>query len=315
MASLQLHSAQEDRHRAVLLVDFLNTLGTRCELNDSPTAEPGAPVMVLWTRAAAGTPWLLDLFTASADSVALVIDSVALPARCERAVDLTSWPARSADSQVAGLVRWLGAPQPGGEFGRATLRRLKRQNRDKRPVSRAKTRTVDRTGIGALVVLVIVVALVSGVILRDDPSATEVASIPAPAQTRGTPVPQSSVVSTNRSSGSSAATGPGTGSVTGNARGEASSSASSAGEAVEPVSAPVAESAPVPVPSPPPATPPPEQRSSLAHLCQARSLAAAVAWYRVLEPSARARAAQSACVRELLQREGYEPLGELMAQS
>ena len=315
MASLQLHSAQEDRHRAVLLVDFLNTLGTRCELNDSPTAEPGAPVMVLWTRAAAGTPWLLDLFTASADSVALVIDSVALPARCERAVDLTSWPARSADSQVAGLVRWLGAPQPGGDFGRATQRRLKkRQIREKKPVARAKTRTVDRTGIGALVVLVIVVALVSGVILRDDPNATEVASIAAPAQTRGLPVPQSSVVSTNRSSSSSAATGPGTGSISGNAR-EASSSTSSAGEAVEPVSAPVAESAPVPVPPPPPAAPPPEQRSSLAHLCQARSLAAAVAWYRVLEPSARARAAQSECVRELLQREGYEPLGELMAQS
>ena len=116
MATLLLHSAQEDRHRAVLLADFLNSLGTRCE----------------------------------------------------RAVDLTTWPARSADTQVAGLARWLASPDRGGEFGRATQRRLQRQNRDRRPPGRVKTETVDRTGIGALVLLLLAVALVAGVVRRED---------------------------------------------------------------------------------------------------------------------------------------------------
>ena len=63
------------------------------------------------------------------------------------------------------------------------------------------------------------------------------------------------------------------------------------------------------------APPPPDQRSSLAHLCQATSPAAALAWYRVLDRQAREQAGEAACVQELLQRPGYEALEDLMTQS
>ena len=301
MATLLLHSAQEDRHRAVLLADFLNSLGTRCELNTAPANQPGVPVLVVWTRAAARTPWLLDLFTESEDAVALVIDAVALPARCDRAVDLTSWPARSADTQVAGLVRWLAAPDRGGDFGRATQRRLQRHNRDRRPPGKVRAQAVDRTGIGALVLLGLAVAVVTGLVMRED-SATPVA------QSQPQPQPQPQL--------QAAVAAPGSRSVTGTAGARTNSGEPDTDP--ERTLAVLAEQPALPVAVPLPeqtAPPPPDQRSSLAHLCQAASPAAALAWYRVLDRRARAEAREAACVRELLQRPGYEALEDLLAQS
>ncbi|MCB1684491.1 MAG: hypothetical protein KDI31_08400, partial [Pseudomonadales bacterium] len=167
MALLQLYSAQEDRHRAVLLAEFLNSLGTRCELITAESAPAGDTVLVAWTAAASRKPWLLDLFARSPDTVALVIDPVPLPVRCERAVDLSTWPARSADTQVAGLVRWLESGDRSSDFGRAAKRKLQRSH-GKKSAAAGRRPSVDRTGLGALGVLLLVVALVVGVAMRED---------------------------------------------------------------------------------------------------------------------------------------------------
>jgi hypothetical protein len=49
---------------------------------------------------------------------------------------------------------------------------------------------------------------------------------------------------------------------------------------------------------------------SLSHLCRARSLAAAIAWYRVLTREQRQRAPDLECVRALLRQPGFELLQE-----
>ena len=49
---------------------------------------------------------------------------------------------------------------------------------------------------------------------------------------------------------------------------------------------------------------------SLSHLCRARTPAAALAWFGVLDRRQRLRAADLACVRALAARPGFEPLSE-----
>ena len=124
MATCALYCAGEDRHRVVLLVDFFAELGLPCQLVTEPGGAVGEPAMIVWTQTSSTTPWLRHLFEADGEQVALVLDLVALPPGCGRAVDLSNWPARSADGNIKGLARWLRSSHPGGSFGTATVRRL-----------------------------------------------------------------------------------------------------------------------------------------------------------------------------------------------
>ena len=56
-------------------------------------------------------------------------------------------------------------------------------------------------------------------------------------------------------------------------------------------------------------------KGSLAHLCRAGSVEAALAWYAVLTPEQRENLADVACIRELIARSEFELLAERMAQS
>jgi hypothetical protein len=116
---------ESDRHRVVLLAQLLKRLGISANLTSKPTESRSDPALVICTTASLRERWLTDLFGHSGRAVALLLDNAPLPRLCTQAVDLTSWPARSADAEVAGLVRWLKSPEPVVDFGVAAARRLK----------------------------------------------------------------------------------------------------------------------------------------------------------------------------------------------
>ena len=118
-----LYFVETDRHRVVLLAKLLARLGVHSNLLNSSPARPADTLLVACTSAALREPWLQDVLGAGSSVVALLFDEVELPRSCRRAVDLTSWPARSADAEVDALVRWLKRPEADPEFGVPAARR------------------------------------------------------------------------------------------------------------------------------------------------------------------------------------------------
>ncbi|MEQ8858695.1 MAG: hypothetical protein RIC56_08610 [Pseudomonadales bacterium] len=321
MSGIDMFCAADDQHRVVLLVDLLQRAGQRVELRPEPTPEPTDPCLVACTRRALAEPWIAELFARGTDVVAVRLDGTPLPGPCARSIDMQNWPARSADRQVAALVGWLlqhGSGAASVEVaGLASGSRLEADRHV--PVRRRRQRSSD--SVRALLVLVVLV-LGGGLLWlsapepgsRDHDEAATSIMLDSPAL---------APVSGDGPGGAAAASSE-IGSV---AAGAASSPPPAEPTAAEPAPAeptpagppadqPRPEQAPAQPPAPlsaqPAAAPPPQTADALAHLCNARSVAAARAWAAALNWKQRRRLPDEPCVRRLLERPGFSELEELV---
>ena len=315
----------EDRHRAVLLTGALSDLGIPVEQVSEPDQPRQQPALVLWTRRAAEAPWLARVFENYPDSVALILDDVALPAACTRSLPLQSWPARSADASIGALARWLKNPdRTRAPFDKrmadAGARRSRTgdasgPNRDATggSLGQDRSRQVAFGIIGACLLLLFVVLITdsepvtesdsSGVALVTDASAEPLTSnADGPDQAASQTAAERAILKT--ASGKNLPAG-------GSAPRTAAVSDQPGTLLIEPVAESTAGSEAARAASV-------ERASgkstagddSLSHLCRARSLAAALAWYRVLTPAQQRLAPELDCVRALLARPGFAALEE-----
>ncbi len=319
MAEQQLFCDPDDRHRAVLLAGCLKDMGQPARLVDAP--EPPAPrALLLWTNRASRSPWLSQLLRDNRDLIVLAIDSAPLPADCSHVLALQTWPARSADRSLGELVSWLKDTSQPGPFPR-----------------RARAST-EPGGGSALIVLAVMVLVIGAAVLgsrgpeAEDAGGQEATAALEPG--RAAPAPRGALTGTS-SGAATRSPALGTARSTDAASGRATptraadaGSASRGDRALTPTPTPTPTPAPsgtetssagVELPDPrPEAVEPaalagsrlPVGGSSLDHLCRARSLAAARAWYRVLTDRQRREAQTLPCVRALLDKPGYEPLRE-----
>lgn len=365
----------DDRHRVALLEDFLAKSGQSVTLHTRPVTEPSDPCLVACTARALRTPWIVALFDAGVSVVALRLDDTALPGPCLRAVNLQSWPARTADRKVADLVDWLtrqggAGERPGAAAAGGARRPSSGRSSDTR---RALLVLLLLVGGGALLLNLAPERRPGG----DDPAveddgvlvldAAMVAedSVAGPAETApldaGAPPLPAGVAAAapaaapDRGAGAAAVAaevggtppaGPDATGVTGGdsalrtvpgdsvppgrplpagsavtARADAATATGApdrpapATDGGAPAAAPAAQSTPrSSAAADPPAGDPPAPAAAavaddaLAHLCAARSLAAARAWADALSWKQRRRAGAEPCVERLLARPGYAPL-------
>lgn len=299
MAQQPLFCVAEDRHRAVLLTGALSDLGIPVVQANQPGEPQRQPALVLWTRRAAEAPWLARIFENYPETIALVLDDVALPSACTRSVPLQSWPARSADASIGALARWLKNPARARTPFDST-----RTQTGPRSSPADKTPGADRTatgnsaaqdrsrqaafGIIAACLLLLVVVLMTDSELElesDNPDSATVADISSERSPASATVPdlvgsQTAPDKPEATLGEPADALPARTEPARAARVEPVSGKSTAGD------------------------------DSLSHLCRARSLAAALAWYRVLTPAQQRLAPTLDCVQALLARPGFTALEE-----
>lgn len=306
MARVDLFCVPEDRHRVILLADLLEKAGQSLRLRTEPTALPSDPLLVVSTAAALRHDWLVALLQSDQQVVAIRLDNAPLPGRCAAVVDLQSWPARSADAKVGGLVRLLQAPgagEPPDSRSRVRVRAA--------PPKPAASRNSWTGGLvaGGLLLLtgMVLWALVpdsetsgQSEITRTAPELPRAAPErprptpepprAAPEPSRATPEPPSATRERMMTPPDIAQDGPPTAAA---APGTSSPAASS--------SAPPAAAA--------------SGNDSISRLCQAHSLQAALAWAGVLDWRQRNRLDEEPCVARLLQKPGFGPLRKALSVS
>ncbi len=311
MGAQQLFFAADDQHRAVLLAGCMEDMGQPVALV-AAAETVRASALVLWTQRAARTPWLAGVFEQHPDAIALVLDQAPLPPACQRVVHLSTWPARSADASIGALVRWLkdsSAPVPFARVDRGGRR---------------------EPGSGsALAILGIVAVLLGALLLSERVSEPDDAptDLPTPRAASQAALERQSGASRDARAGAElsiavAAGGP-PAAASSVAEGEPSQAAASADAVAEAGTLRARGAGEDPAPEPgsqsdvgrsalraAPARLELRASDSLAHLCRARSLAAARAWYGVLTARQKRLAATLPCVRALLERPGFAALRE-----
>ncbi len=339
MDAVDFFCAADDQHRVILLTDLLARAGQAVSLHSEAVARPTDPCVVACTRRALREPWIVELFTSGPDRsgpdvLAIRLDDAPLPGPCARVVDMQSWPARSADRKVGSVVRWLEHARlvkalRSGPDDPATAPSLLRR----RPRRRRAPR--DSRNLASLLVVLGLVAGTVALLWLAAPDggsrpATDVAAPDAPAPSLDVPLaprrpatspPEGSDTAVEPSVAAAAQTGgngarPLAGSPKGSPEGspKGSPEGSPAGSLHD-----VPEGLPHDVPEGPPATESsvvevagPEDGDSLAHLCNARTVAAAEAWARALDWRQRRRAAKEPCVARLLERPGFQGIAALI---
>jgi hypothetical protein len=284
MASVDLFCVPEDRHRVILLADLLERAGQPLRLRTEPVAAPSDPSLVVCTAAALRHEWLVTLLQSDRQVVAIRLDNARLPAPCDEVIDLQSWPARSADVKVGGLVRLLQAPlraprEGGSPAGRSGV--------GVRPASRKRPVSQNPWAGGLLVVgLVVLTGIVLWSMVPDTETGGEPEVTPSPAEPAIRPpdVAQHGVVSVDAGDEERSSVGAAMG--------------RSDGIAADPPAAPAEVS--------------PKASDSISHLCQSDSLEAALAWAGVLDWRQRRRLDDEPCVARLLQRPEFGPLGKAL---
>lgn len=317
MALQPLFCVAEDRHRAVLLTGALSDLGIPVEQVSEPGQPRQQPALVLWTRRAAEAPWLARVFENYPDTVALILDDVALPAACTRSLPLQSWPARSADASIGALARWLKNPDrtraPFDKRMADAGARRSRADDASGPIRRSaggspgqdRSRQVAFGIIGACLLLLLVVLITDsepvteadnpdGALVADNAAVPDLAASRTAAESQ---VRQRASGKTSRAGGSLQRTAAGS-DKPGTLLTEPVAESTADSEAAQATSIERASGKST------------AGDDSLSHLCRARSLAAALAWYRVLTPAQQRLAPELDCVQALLDRPGFAALEE-----
>jgi len=287
MSQQQLFCVADDRHRAVVLTGCLADLGNPVERIDHPANPTSQPALVLWTRRAARTPWLIDLFERFPATIALVIDDVPVSLACRRAVRLENWPARSADASVGALVRWLQDPERSASPFSGSNGAAKKDSAQIKPGNKVANKAAY------LVISVCLLLLITLVITQAGPQPERGGEEPfreSTTATVDTPAEQTSLVQSvrqvTRTAGNIAE-----GDLP--ARSTPPKSTNSEGiETADPYLLGKSTAG----------------RDSLSHLCRARTPQAALAWYRVLTSGLKRSVLHIDCVQALLARPGFAVL-------
>ncbi len=310
MDAVDFFCAADDQHRVILLTDLLERAGQTVRLRSEAVAHPTDPCVVACTRRVLREPWIVDLFTsgpdgAGPDVLAIRLDDAPLPGRCARVVDMQSWPARSADRKVGSVVRWLEHARLAKALREVPDDSATAPPRLRRRPGRRRAPRDTRNLASALVILGLVVGTVALLRLaapdagsRTVPDAA-LPEAPAPSPERpdtprgpdpppaaGTETPVDPSVAVVPLAG-----GEGHGPVAARGTDGSPPTASSITDAAGP-----------------------DGGDSLAHLCNARTVAAAEAWARALDWRQRRRAAVEPCVALLLRRPGYEGIAARLAR-
>ncbi|MDH3641754.1 MAG: hypothetical protein OES38_06640 [Gammaproteobacteria bacterium] len=285
---------ESDRHRVVLLARLLNGLGANVGLGTEPSMPRSDTVLVVCTSAAINEPWLTSLFTDYPNAVALLLDGVELPRPCTRAVDLTSWPARSADAAVRSLARWLKKPEMDRAFGVPAARRFKKGSKSG---SRKK-----RDGPGPWVTASLLFGLIAGfglLLWSTVPGDDEVDQ------------------STTADTASDRRVEIGIGAESGDKLGDSVASSVAAGGGTAAGDGSGQDTPETALDSDLFETAPGRQvggNDALSRLCRAADPASASAWLGALNWKQRARLDAAPCVRQLAARPGFESFAELLEQ-
>jgi hypothetical protein len=368
MNSVDMFCVGDDRHRVALLEDFLVQAGQSVTLYTRPRAEPSDPCLVACTARSLRAPWIAALFDSDVAVVALRLDDTPLPGPCLRAIDLQSWPARTADRKVGDLVDWLMRQGGPGAVGDAQA------GADGRAGGGARRVASGRTSDNRRALLVLLLLIGGGALLlnlaperrpgRDGPGpdemeipmeapvvagtsmAPDVEDDPVPATVEqgaeGVEPAAGSIAEPAGSLTSPTPAGPADGDAVQRDGVPADDAADTVGEGAMPAVSQVGETAvdevdagttgrivadgapeasgvdggsivPAATADTVSTAPQPargiESDDALAHLCAARSLAAARAWSGALNWKQRRRALSEPCVERLLARPGYAPLG------
>lgn len=312
MAPIDLFCVPEDRHRIVLLADLLNRAGQDVVLREALVGTPSEPRLVACTGRSLRAAWVRELLAAPGATVALRLDGVVLPAHCQQVVELTTWPARSADRQLGGLVRWLRDP------GSADLSRpgSTSQRRGATAVVGGARHRAARTPGRRWLPAVTVVSLLGLTTLLLWSLAREPDVPRRPSQSAAGPDTETGRAVAIRDASPSAPRGTLQSDRTGAAL-------SGAVTATAVTSGSPDQEAALRAPGPPAASDPESDalvaaaasggfRSSLSHLCEARSPAAARAWAQALNWRQRLTVGEVQCVAQLVARPGYEGLRGLL---
>ncbi len=292
MARVDLFCVPEDRHRVILLADLLEKAGQSLRLRTEPTALPSDPLLVVSTAAALRHDWLVALLQSDQQVVAIRLDNAPLPGLCAAVVDLQSWPARSADAKVGGLVRLLRAPGAGEPRASRSGGRVRSV-----PPKPAPSRNSWTGGLvaGGLLLLtgMVLWSLVPDSETSGQSEITRTAPEPpraTPKRPRPTPEPPQAAPELIVAPPDVAQDGP-------PAAAAPSGTSSPAASSSAPLAAPASGN------------------DSISRLCQAHSLQAALAWAGVLDWRQRIRLDEEPCVARLLQRPGFGPLRKALSVS
>ena len=299
MARVDLFCVPENRHRVILLADLLEKAGQSLRLRTEPTALPSDPLLVASTAAALRHDWLVALLQSDQQVVAIRLDNAPLPGRCAAVVDLQSWPARSADAKVGGLVRLLQAPGAGAP--QASRSGVRVRSAPPKPAPSQNSWTGGLVAGGLLLLTGMVLwALVPDSETSGQPEITQAApEFPraAPERPRPTPEPPQAAPDPPQTARERTMTPP-----------DIAQDAPPATAAAPGPSSPAA-------PSSAPAATAASGNDSISRLCQAHSLQAALAWAGVLDWRQRIRLDEEPCVARLLQKPGFGPLRKALSVS
>ncbi len=159
MKRLDVFYTDEDGHRVRPLIRFLELQELDVRQHTSPANKRSAPYLVIVSEHYAQAPWLVEL-TMATDAIAVLLVDAALDDSV-RTTDLRAWPARSADRALASLAEWMKSPSAGVPPASAGMARK---------AGRRNEQTQNR---GALVVLILVMALLAWLVTLTPEQASE----------------------------------------------------------------------------------------------------------------------------------------------
>lgn len=306
MARVDLFCVPEDRHRVILLADLLERAGQSLQLRTEPVAVPSDPVLVVCTAAALRQEWLVALLQSDRQVVAIRLDNTRLPGHDAQIIDLQSWPARSADAKVGGLVRLLQAPLPGAPPGSGPKVRVRSA-----PLKRAAPQS---SWTGGLVAggLLLLTGMVLWALVPDSETSGASETVQA-APERVTSRPEIQEAGQPAAAAGDGARHPADSVVSRDSNPDPEPGLAEGGR-VSGAGAALVTSRPASPSSAPPAAAA-SANDSISHLCQAESLEAALAWAGVLDWRQRSRLDEEPCIARLLQKPGFEPLRKALSLS